>query len=201
LTLETEVYHNGKSIFTHRRENLQANAAGNYPETLISGLPLAKAGVYQVICTVSDYSGTGIKAYKFTVEGVRADATVSATPSLKSGYGIWATVNTITKNTAAARVVAILPGGAQVKMERTGGSGDNLTWQFPANTGKYANQYNNKFRTVSRQVFVPVKWPDNTYYTIIYRVYSPTDALLKEISSQTFINGNMYDDDFTVKAK
>ncbi|HWQ77861.1 MAG TPA: hypothetical protein VN381_03550, partial [Anaerovoracaceae bacterium] len=67
LTLETEVYRNGKSIFTHRRENLQANAAGDYPETLISGLPQATEGVYQVICTVSDYSGVGIKSYKFTV--------------------------------------------------------------------------------------------------------------------------------------
>ncbi|HWQ79620.1 MAG TPA: hypothetical protein VN381_12415 [Anaerovoracaceae bacterium] len=67
LTLETEVYRDGKSIFTHRRENLQANASGVYPETLIGGLPAAEVGVYQVICTVRDYSGVGIKSYKFTV--------------------------------------------------------------------------------------------------------------------------------------
>ncbi len=67
LTLETEVYCNGKSILTHRRENLQANAYGDYPETRISGLPQAQPAVYQVICTVSDYSGTGIRSYKFTV--------------------------------------------------------------------------------------------------------------------------------------
>jgi len=67
LTLETEVYLNGTSIFTHRRENLQANEAGEYPETLISGLPAAKVGIYQVICTVSDWSGTGLGTYRFTV--------------------------------------------------------------------------------------------------------------------------------------
>ena len=67
LTLETEVYRDGKSIFTHKRENLQANAAGVYPETLISGLPAAQVGVYQVICTVRDWSGTGIGSYRFTV--------------------------------------------------------------------------------------------------------------------------------------
>jgi hypothetical protein len=67
LTLETEVYFNGTSIFTHRRENLQANGAGEYPETLIRGLPAAKAGIYQVICTVRDWSGTGLGSYRFTV--------------------------------------------------------------------------------------------------------------------------------------
>ncbi|MDD3200236.1 MAG: hypothetical protein PHN73_08050, partial [Eubacteriales bacterium] len=67
LMLETEIYHNGKNIFTHRKENLQANPSGDYPETLIGGLPQAQAGVYQVICTVRDHSGAGIKSYKFTV--------------------------------------------------------------------------------------------------------------------------------------
>jgi hypothetical protein len=67
LKLETEVYLNGKRVHDHIRENLKADADGNYPETLISGLPAAKPGVYQVICTVSDYGGTGIKSYKFTV--------------------------------------------------------------------------------------------------------------------------------------
>lgn len=67
LKLETEVYLNGKRILDHLRENLQADSSGNYPETLIGGLPAAKPGVYQVICTVSDYGGTGVKAYKFTV--------------------------------------------------------------------------------------------------------------------------------------
>ena len=67
LTLETEVYYNGTSIFTHLRENLQANSAGEYPETLISGLPASKVGIYQVICTVRDWSGTGLGSYRFTV--------------------------------------------------------------------------------------------------------------------------------------
>jgi hypothetical protein len=85
-------------------------------------------------------------------------------------------------------------------MVRTGGSGDNLTWQFPANTGKYAEQYNSKFKTTSRQVFVPVKWPDNSYYTITYNVYDPSGVLLAQTTSKTYINGNLYDDDFTVKS-
>ena len=67
LRLETEVYLNGKRILDHIRENLKADAGGNYPETIVGGLPSAKPGICQVICTVSDYSGTGIKSYKFTV--------------------------------------------------------------------------------------------------------------------------------------
>ncbi len=67
LTLETEVYLNGKSVKTDIKTGIQADANGDYPEQTITGLPTAKIGVYQVVCTVSDYSGTGIKTYKFTV--------------------------------------------------------------------------------------------------------------------------------------
>lgn len=67
LMLETEVYLNGKIIKTDVKTGITANAAGVYPEQTISGLPKSAVGVYQVICTVSDYSGTGIKSYKFTV--------------------------------------------------------------------------------------------------------------------------------------
>ena len=67
LQLMTEVYLNGRNIFADMKTGIAADAAGNYPEQTITGLPTAKAGIYQVICTVSDYSGTGIKAYKFTV--------------------------------------------------------------------------------------------------------------------------------------
>jgi hypothetical protein len=67
LTLETEVYLNGKSIKTDTKAGINPDSYGDYPEQTISGLPNAQVGVYQVICTVSDYSGTGIKSYKFTV--------------------------------------------------------------------------------------------------------------------------------------
>ena len=200
LKLETEVYLDGVLIKSDTKTGITANASGEYPEQTISGLPRAMKGTYQVVCVVSDYSGTGIKSYKFKVEGISAEADVDATPALKSGYGIWATVKTVTENCTAARVVAVLPDNSTVNMTKTGGSGDNLTWQFPANTGKYAEQYNSKFNTTSRQVFVPVKWPDGTYYTITYNVYDPNGVLLVQTSSKTFINGNMYDDDYTVKS-
>ena len=67
LSLETEVYLNGKSIKKDTKTGITANATGVYPEQTISGLPKTAVGVYQVVCTVSDYSGTGIKSYKFTV--------------------------------------------------------------------------------------------------------------------------------------
>jgi hypothetical protein len=200
LKLETEVFLDGVRIKSDIKSGIVATN-GTYPEQTITGLPKAVKGTYQVICTVSDYSGTGIKSYKFKVEGISAEAEVEATPALKSGYGIWSTVRTVTENCTAARVVAVLPSGATVNMIKTGGSGDSLTWQFPANAGKYAEQYNSKFRTISRQVFVPVKWPDNTYYTITYNVYDPNGVLLVQISSKTYINGNMYDDDYTVRSK
>ena len=83
LALETSVYLNGTLIKTDNKTGITADSYGNYPEQTITGLPKAVKGTYQVICTVSDYSGTGIKSYKFKVEGMSADATVDATTSYK----------------------------------------------------------------------------------------------------------------------
>ena len=67
LALETEVYLNGSLILTDKKTGINVDSNGDYPVQTVSGLPTAKVGTYQVVCTVSDYSGTGIKSYKFTV--------------------------------------------------------------------------------------------------------------------------------------
>jgi len=67
LRLETELYRNGSLLLSDTKTGIAADADGNYPEQTVNGLPTAQAGVYQIVCTVSDNTGTGIKSYKFTV--------------------------------------------------------------------------------------------------------------------------------------
>jgi hypothetical protein len=67
LALTMEVYLKGKLIKTDIKSGLQADASGDYPEQTVAGIPPAVPGVYQVVCTVSDHSGTGIKSYRYTV--------------------------------------------------------------------------------------------------------------------------------------
>lgn len=69
LRLTTEVYKEGKLIFTHRQENITADSiTKKYPNVVTGLIPeKAQAGRYEVVCTVRDWSGTGLGTYKFTV--------------------------------------------------------------------------------------------------------------------------------------
>jgi hypothetical protein len=67
LRLATEVFRDGKPVYSHYAGNIIADGAGRYPE-IVSGLaPVAEPGVYSVVCTVSDALGTGLADYHFTV--------------------------------------------------------------------------------------------------------------------------------------
>ncbi len=67
LRLTTELYKDKKLIYTHKQTGLVADANGNYPLTTTGYAPLAEVGVYDVVCTVRDWSGAGIGTYRFTV--------------------------------------------------------------------------------------------------------------------------------------
>ena len=67
LRLTTEVYKDKKRIYTHKAENITANAAGVYPYITTGYLSLAVGGTYEVVCTVRDWSGAGIGNEKYIV--------------------------------------------------------------------------------------------------------------------------------------
>ncbi len=123
------------------------------------------------------------------------DASVVATDKLKSGYGITSKV-TVTGTIPVSKVVATLPDRTTVQLVKS-----EEAWVFPANTGRAAAAYNLKHGTISRQVFVPVKFPDKTDYIIVYDVYDDTNKVVKTLRSYTYIDGNMYEDDYTVNSK
>ena len=64
-SLTTEVYKDGKLIFTDRKKNIKATG-GVYPVQETAAFA-AEEGSYQVVCTVRDKTGAGIGSYKFIV--------------------------------------------------------------------------------------------------------------------------------------
>jgi hypothetical protein len=67
LRLTTELYQDGKLLISNRTIGITANGEGNYPPVEIGGIPMAKAGQYEVICTVRDDGGAGMGTYRFLV--------------------------------------------------------------------------------------------------------------------------------------
>ena len=124
------------------------------------------------------------------------NASVVATDKLKSGYGITATVS-ISGTVPVSGVMGRTPEGVSHSLVKL----SEGTWGFPANTGPAAEAYNKKNSTISRQVFVPVMFPDKTDYVITYDIYDASGTLVKTLRSYTYIDGNMYQDDYTVDAK
>ncbi|MBQ4576535.1 MAG: hypothetical protein IJB07_02270, partial [Firmicutes bacterium] len=68
LTLKVEVYKEGTRIYTETFSNLTANSSGDYPPATTSPIAGAEAGRYEVVCTVSDETGTGIANRQFTIQ-------------------------------------------------------------------------------------------------------------------------------------
>ncbi|MDR1135983.1 MAG: hypothetical protein LBL49_07385 [Clostridiales Family XIII bacterium] len=67
LTLVTEVFRDGKPVYSHYADNIQADGAGLYPAIMTSFAQEASPGEYSVVCTVSDASGAALSSYQFTV--------------------------------------------------------------------------------------------------------------------------------------
>ncbi|NLY70967.1 MAG: hypothetical protein GX076_04715 [Clostridiales bacterium] len=70
LRLTTEVYKDGNLIFSDRKTGITADQLGNYPEIKITNLPTAKAGIYEIVCTVRDETGVGVDSHRFTVTSI-----------------------------------------------------------------------------------------------------------------------------------
>ena len=66
LRLDTEIYKNGTLVQTDRKTGIRA-AGGVYPQQRIPARDLAAPGNYEIVCTVRDQSGAGIRSTRFTV--------------------------------------------------------------------------------------------------------------------------------------
>ena len=66
LQLRTEVYKDGKRIYAHFKEGIQA-LGEEYPPVITGNVGMATPGKYQVVCTVCDQTGAGLGTYQFTV--------------------------------------------------------------------------------------------------------------------------------------
>jgi hypothetical protein len=67
LRLTTEVYKDKKLVYTHKQADITAAGNGTYPHITTGYPPAAAPGVYDVVCTVRDWSGAGIGSLRFTV--------------------------------------------------------------------------------------------------------------------------------------
>ena len=67
LRLTVEVYKEGKRIFNSQTTGLLPDKTGKYPVVKTSGLPLAQAGRYEIVCAVRDDTGVGMDSHRFTV--------------------------------------------------------------------------------------------------------------------------------------
>ncbi len=78
LSLVTELYYEGKLVYTHKKDGIAPTAAGKYPEIRTGIVPGgALAGKYAAVCTVRDETGTGLGFYDFEVEvGAGIDGSV-----------------------------------------------------------------------------------------------------------------------------
>lgn len=80
LDLRVEIYKEGIRIWDQRFEGLTANSSGVYPISETIPIRNAEPGRYEVVCTVSDETGTGIANRQFTVkEGGRIEGQVAHT--------------------------------------------------------------------------------------------------------------------------
>jgi hypothetical protein len=120
---------------------------------------------------------------------------------MKSGYGVECEVTTEVRTNydssgrvfGLQSVYAYLPTsdyGEAVALEPVPGS-DGKKWRFPVNPASVKG---------SRVQYVPVAWPDGTNFRIGFTgrdAQSPGGAMCASVYADVYINGNMYEDDYT----
>ncbi|MDR2089829.1 MAG: hypothetical protein LBP73_10825 [Clostridiales Family XIII bacterium] len=67
LTVIVEVYHEGKEVYRHCEEDIEADENGEYKTVVTGFAPPAEVGDYTVVVTVFDKDGTGLGDHSFTV--------------------------------------------------------------------------------------------------------------------------------------
>ena len=103
LTVTIEVYKDQGSqpIGKKAVKDLKPDAAGRYPDVVLSGLPKAEAGTYDVVVTVKDGGGADVKSLRFQVKEERSlTGTVTHTAAWEANRLAW---NEAKKGTAAVR--------------------------------------------------------------------------------------------------
>ena len=92
LTVTVEVYKDqgSRPVGAKTVKDLKPNAAGNYPDVVLSGLPKAEAGTYDVVVTVKDEAGADVKTLRFQVKEDRTlTGTVTHTAAWEANRLAW----------------------------------------------------------------------------------------------------------------
>jgi hypothetical protein len=182
--------------------------------------------------TVSYPSGaltaSGGKVYAYYKSAPTANAYLYSDSSytklvstIKSGYGMYGLVTVDISNydggsnqlLGCSTTATYSNGSSNITKSMTGtASGSNYLFIF---------QVNNSEGTGLRKVYVPIKWADESYYTVSFTTtiqyrtwinsgyiddddnwvdtshWSSTKTATKSTSASVYVNGNMYEDDFT----
>lgn len=135
LTVTIEVYKDSgsKPIGSKTVKDLKPDASGNYPAVVLSGLPAAAPGTYDIVVTVSDGQGSDIDTLRFKVKEERSlTGSVTHTAAWEANRLAW---NEAKKGTDAVRPANMFwPGETLVLNAPTGGdpiSVDAQLLQFP----------------------------------------------------------------------
>ncbi|MBR3719133.1 MAG: hypothetical protein IKN20_04640, partial [Firmicutes bacterium] len=92
LNVTIEVYKDSgsKPIGTKTVKDLKPDGAGNYPEVVLSGLPKAEPGTYDIVVTVSDGFGADVDTLRFKVKEERSlTGSVTHTPAWEANRIAW----------------------------------------------------------------------------------------------------------------
>ena len=135
LTVTIEVYKDSgsKPIGTKTVKDLKPNASGNYPAVVLSGLPPAAPGTYDIVVTVRDGEGADVDTLRFKVKEERSlTGSVTHTAAWEANRLAW---NEAKKGTPAVRPANMFwPGETLVLNAPTGGepvSVDAQILEFP----------------------------------------------------------------------
>jgi hypothetical protein len=120
--------------------------------------------------------------------------------TMKSGYGVECEVATtvrtnydipghVTELQSVYAYSSALGYREAVELERAPGAGSK--WRFPVNPASVKG---------NRVIYVPVEWPDNSYFMVGFTsrdALSPGGAMCASTEAVVYIDGNMYLDDST----
>ncbi|MBR5642399.1 MAG: PKD domain-containing protein [Firmicutes bacterium] len=140
LTVTIEVYKDQGSQPIGRKtvKDLKPDASGKYPAIVLSGLPKAEAGTYDIVVSVSDGQGADVESMRFKVKEERSlTGSVTHTAAWESNRLAW---NEAKKGTAAVRPANMFwPGEVLVLNAPAGGEPttvDAVLVQFPQYTAR-----------------------------------------------------------------
>ena len=135
LTVKIEVYKDkgGQPIASKTEKNVKPNASGRYPEIILTNIPKAEPGTYDIVVTAKDETGADVETMRFTVKEERSlTGSVTHTAAWEANRIAW---NEAKKGTDAVRAPNVFwPGETLVLNAPAGGdplSVDAQIVEFP----------------------------------------------------------------------